>query len=219
VVALRDADGAALAGWRAHGAGRIGVATFDESYRLALAGRSDLHGQLWGTLFSILARPDGKAGPDVDDGDARTGQRVAICGLSTGATVEAPDGHRSTLFVDPATGPATCAGFWPRTAGWHRLQARGSGQTGDAETSHAFFVRPAAEAPGLHAAAIAAATRRLAASAGTAGADAAALPETPGPRWPWFLGWLALAAAGWWFERTRLGTARGEADSSAPTAS
>ncbi|HVI59741.1 MAG TPA: carboxypeptidase regulatory-like domain-containing protein [Luteimonas sp.] len=205
VVLLRDAGGAPLAGWRAHGAGRIGVATFDESWRLALAGREDLHGGLWSTLFSTLARPRGGALPTID-GDARVGERVVACGLRPGAQVVAPDGRRSRLLVDPASGVRACAGFWPRQPGWHLLQEPASTQAGDARAIH-FPARGADEAPGLRAAWLADATRRLAAASASprAGGDG---PLLPGPRWPWFLGWLALAAAGWWFERSRLGAAR-----------
>lgn len=206
VVLLRDAGGAPLAGWRVHGAGRIGVATFDESWRLALAGRADLHGGVWSALFSTLARPREGALPTIA-GDARASERVVACGLPAGAEVVAPDGRRSRLRVDPASGARDCAGFWPRQAGWHQLRLPASTQAGDARAVR-FHVRGAGEAPGLRAAGLAEATRRVAGAgaASTAGGEA---PSLPGPRWPWFLGWLALAAAGWWFERSRLGTAAG----------
>jgi hypothetical protein len=211
VAALRDADGATLAGWRAHGAGRIGVATFDDSWRLALAGRGDLHGRLWGALFSTLARPRGEPAPGIDEADLRAGQRVPICGLRADAAVEAPDDHPAALFIDPGTGAAACAGFWPHVPGWHLLRTPGPEPADEAASTHAFFVRAAGEAPGLHADAIAEATRRLAASGAADAVPDVAAPETPGPRWPWFLAWLALAAAGWWFERSRVGAARGDA--------
>lgn len=194
VSLLPDAGGAPLAWWRAHGLGRIGVAGFDDSYRLVLAGDKGRHGELWATLFSTLARPRATPLPVVE-GDARVGERVVLCGLPPAATVHAPDGRRIGLRVDPAAGTAACAGFWPRVAGWNALR------TGD--VLRRFHVRAAGEAPGLRAAQLRAATAQL------VSAPPASTPDrrsaVPGPRRPWFLAWLAVAAAGWWFERSRLG--------------
>lgn len=197
VPLLRDAGGEPLAWWRARALGRIGIATFDDSYRLVLAGGGARHGELWATLFSTLARPRADAGVRIGD-DARIGERVALCGLTAAASVDAPGGSRVRLHVDPASGAGACAGLWPQSPGWHALRM------GDARQR--FYVRAADEAPGLHAMRLREATARLAASAPPAPA-AAPGPGVPGPRWPWFLAWLAVAAAGWWFERARLGRA------------
>lgn len=197
VPLLRDAGGEPLAWWRARGLGRIGVATFDDSYRLVLAGDGARHGDLWATLFSALARPRADAGVRIGD-DARVGERVALCGLRAPAIVAAPDGSRSRLRVDAAGGARACAGLWPRLSGWHQL--------GTSDARQRFYVRAADEAPGLHAARLREATARLAASAPAAPARSSG-PAVPGSRWPWFLAWLAVAAAGWWFERSRLGRA------------
>lgn len=193
---LPDAAGEPLAWWRASGLGRIGIAGFDDSYRLALAGDTAAHGDLWATLFSTLARPQAAA-PDAIDVDAWRGERVVLCGLSREAVVASPDGTRVALQVDPATGARACAGFWPRMPGWHVLR------TDDA--TRLFYVRDPAAAHGLWDASLREATAGLATAAPTQGG---AGPAVPGPRWPWYLAWLALAAAGWWFERSRLGRAR-----------
>jgi len=192
---LIDADGVPLATWRARGAGRIGVATFGDSFRLVLAGHEDRHGELWSRLFSTLARAGAAPGPAIA-GDPRAGQRAVLCGVRDRATVDAPDGRQVTLLVDPASGSEDCAGFWPRLPGWHVLR--------DGDRRMPFDVRSEDEAPGLQAAALHEATQRLVASGGRA---MPAVASVPGPRWPWFLAWLSLTAAMWWFERSRAGIA------------
>lgn len=201
---LADAGGVPLAVWRARGAGRIGVAAFDDSFRLVLGGHGDVHGELWSTLFSTLARARQAPLPHID-GDARAGRRVVLCGVGDGATVVAPEGAALPLYVDPASGPGDCAGFWPRSAGWHVLREPAAAPGGDGREVP-FHVRAADDAPGLRSAEIREATLRLAAAGAPARAAAAAVP-TPGPRLPWFLAWLLLTAALWWFERSRAGTA------------
>ncbi|HSR65586.1 MAG TPA: carboxypeptidase regulatory-like domain-containing protein [Xanthomonadaceae bacterium] len=194
VPLLPAADGQPLAWWRAHGLGRIGIAGFDDSYRLVLAGQGERHGDLWATLFSTLARP--RASPRAAlAGEARVGARAVLCGLPAPATVDAPDGRRFRLLRDPASGARACAALWPRVPGWHLLHADGGTQ--------AFFVYERGALPGVRAARLRAGTL---AATGTAPVSAPG-PAVPGPRWPWFLGWLALATVGWWLERSRLGRA------------
>ena len=71
-----------------------------------------------------------------------------------------------------------------------------------------FPVRALDEAPGLGRAAMRDATLALAARAGVADRPAGAAPTHPGPRWPWLLAWLAVAAGLWWLERSRAGAER-----------
>lgn len=200
-VALATAqDATPLGRWRAHGRGRVGVWPVTDSYRYVLAGRSDLHGELWSSLLATLARA--QAGTTlVVDGTARTGQRIALCGVAEEANVIAPDGATSKLLRDPATGSRACAAFWPRAEGWHLLRS--------GEREQPFFVRGAASA--LDANAIRTATLALAASApATAGAGAASkAPRHPTARWPWWLAWLLASGALWWLERSRFGRRAG----------
>ncbi|WP_417474189.1 carboxypeptidase regulatory-like domain-containing protein [Luteimonas mephitis] len=195
-----DASGTPLASWRARGAGRIGIATFDDSFRLVLAGHGDRHGELWGTLFSTLARARGTPAPTVE-GDAYAGQRVVLCGQRGRAGVDTPDGRSVAVLIDPASGPGGCAAFWPRQPGWYVLRTSPPAQPGD-EHRLSFHVRAAGDVPGLQAAALREQTQSLAAASAPATAGVAA---TPGPRWPWFLAWLLSSAALWWFERSRAG--------------
>ena len=208
---LPDASGTPLATWRARGAGRIGVATFDGSFRLVLAGHGERHGELWSTLFSTLARARGVPAPTIE-GDPRAGHRVVLCGVRDRAEVDTPDGRTVAVVTDPASGARACAGFWPRLPGWHVLRTPDPAQAGG-ERQAPFHVRSTAEATGLQAAAVREATLRLAAIGTPAKAG---VSSVSGPRWPWFLAWVIFSAALWWFERSRAGMPR-EAYGHGPT--
>lgn len=189
---LRAADGTAIAWWRAEGRGRIGAWTPTDTYALVLTGHGDTHAALWAQALGTLARTGTERALATPD-DARVAQRVALCGLADDAQVTAPDGTVTRVQRDAATGAARCGGFWPRTAGWHRL-ATGT-------TTAPFFVRATDDAPHLHATVVREQTRRLALRSPTAAASAT--EGTRGPAWPWFLGWLFAAALLWWLERRR----------------
>lgn len=190
-----EQDGAALGSWRAVGRGRVGVWAVGDTYRWVLAGRSDLHGELWSSLVSTLARA--QAGQRFHiPGQAREAERVALCGVDATASVIAPDGSTTPVLRDPTTGARACAAFWPRARGWHLLRS--------GERTQAFFVRAASEAPGLASDDIRTATMRLVASSPTAPSGVLA-PRHPTARWPWWLAWLLVSAALWWLERSRLG--------------
>ncbi|KRD39682.1 hypothetical protein ASE35_04945 [Lysobacter sp. Root916] len=194
---LRDAGGVALAVWREQGRGRVALWTLTDSFRLALAGRGDLHARLWNDLLAKVARAQSGGAPDIDT-EARPHRRMRLCGLSAGARVSAPDGSELVLPIDPASGAARCAAYWPRLPGWHTLR--------QGDRAWPFAVRSADEAPGLRAAALQAETLALAAqpSSRTDVADVAANTHRSAS-WPWFLAWLLFSAALWWFERSRLG--------------
>ena len=49
------------------------------------------------------------------------------------------------------------------------------------------------------------ATLALAARSDSGNASSGPAPSHPGPRWPWLLAWLGVAAALWWLERSRRG--------------
>jgi len=201
VVALADAAGRPLAQWRAHGRGRIGVAAFDDSYRLALAGRSDAHGEAWSRIASAVARPgDAAVSPKIDA--APPGRRSTLCGLGSAAEVRAPDGRTTRLLVDPGSGTSRCAGYWAHATGRHLLRS------GDTETG--FEVAAAGALPAMRARTVRDATLALAGPVPPA--DPVAPATIEGPRWPWFLGWLLLTALMWWLERSRRGLRVAAAD-------
>lgn len=183
--------------WRAEGRGRIALATLVDSYRLVLAGRGDLHAELWSAAFAAAARPREAAAPSFAR-EIRVGERTAVCGIDAEALVRAPDGASTRLLPDPAADD--CAGYWPRLPGWHALL--------QGDETRPFHVRSPDAAPGLRATALREATQRHVGGApprSETGAQAG--PPRRGASWPWFLAWLAAAAALWWLERSRLGRA------------
>ncbi|MDB5687103.1 MAG: putative transrane protein [Rhizorhabdus sp.] len=186
---LRDTASIPLAIWRAEGRGRIGVTTIVDSFALALSGQGDRHAELWSDIAMTLSRAQSGLPPRIDP-QPRAGQRVTLCGLGAAPRVIAPGAKATPLLF----GPASCAGYWPSRAGWHMLTA--------GERTWPFFVRPVDAAPGLRAAENREATLRLVAEPAAGGAAAAG---QRGVSWPWFLAWLAVSGALWWFERSRLG--------------
>lgn len=189
VPLLRDANDKPLALWRAEGRGRVAVWPLTDTYRLVLAGRDDRYALLWSEAFSTLARAQ-RPPTIVIEGEARVGERLALCGVGKAASVLDPTGNATPLVMDPAA--RNCAAYWPKSAGWHRVGAQ------------AFYVRARDDARALHANAVLEATQRLVADAPAINAAAEA-PPIPGARWPWWLAWLIASAASWWFERSRFG--------------
>lgn len=189
---LADATGAVLASWRPLGRGRVGAWLVTDAAGLVSAGHGEAYGALWARLVSTLARAGASSAPRFDP-LAHRSERTALCGLAAGDALVLPDGHALPLLPDPAT--PGCAGYWPRVAGWHGLR-RG-------DTTWPFYVHPA-----LPAAMIAAerrdATSTLVRDRPDAAVVQAASPR-PGKSWPWLLGFLAMAALLWWFERARIG--------------
>ncbi|WP_372388192.1 carboxypeptidase regulatory-like domain-containing protein [Xanthomonas axonopodis] len=191
LVAARADDGSALGWWRAQGRGRIGIGLVEDSFALVLAGRSDLHAALWAQLSGAVARPGGALPTPVQEGWSQ--HRMPLCDLHADALVTDPDRARHPLLPERNGNGPRCAGYWPATPGWHRLES--------GNTQRWLHVRAPNEAPALYAQ-----QSRLATIALTAGAASAPIahPATqPGARWPWLLVWLGAAAALWWFERKR----------------
>lgn len=193
IAVLRDAGGEALAVARNHGRGRVAAWLVTDTWRLVLAGHGTRHARLWSDALAAVARPGAPAGPRVA-GNARTGARVALCGVAAGSTVRAPDGTTTPLHLDPSV-PGACAAFWPRMSGWHRVGAD--------DASTAFHVDPADALPAARLLALRERTLVVAAGRGDTAARAAA--SAPGSRWPWFLGLLAVLALLWWLERAPAG--------------
>ncbi len=190
---LLDAGGHPLAAWNGLGTGRVGVWLPMDTFQLVLAGRGDLHARLWSDAIAAVARPAASPAPAVPT-SGRQGQRLSLCGLADGATVSKPGGEPEPLHVDPAAGGQRCAGFWPRSAGWHAVRS------GDQEA--VFHVRTANELPGVAAFEDREAMQALSLLPPR---QAAARDGAPGARWPWFLAWLLVSAGLWWLERSRPG--------------
>ena len=195
---LRDDRGLALAGWRAHGRGRIGVWLPGDTFRLALSGQGALHARQWSGVVNALMRPRA-AVPHPTPPRIYVGQRTVFCSLAAAPRViAAATSAPQPLILDPRSGQQQCAAYWPTEAGWHRLV--------DATGERPFLVRARTDDAVLRAAQTQRATAALAARSAPP-ADTSPAPDGL-PRWPLFLGWLAVMATLWWFERSRLGRTR-----------
>jgi hypothetical protein len=197
---LVDAAGEPLAAWRARGRGRLGLAWFGDSYRLVLGGDAPAHARLWSGVLGTLARARAAPAPWIDPEPARVGQRMLVCAASADLQLRDALGAPVALHVEPRDA-AYCAAAWPRRAGWY--QARAGAGIADV------LVLDDDALPGLRARADRDATLALA-STPTPTTTHGRLPATaaidppPGPRWPWFLGWLLACAASWTLERRLL---------------
>ncbi|WP_058834166.1 hypothetical protein [Luteimonas abyssi] len=193
---------APLGWWRGRGAGRVLLWRPQDTHRLVLLGRPDLHADLWRTAVGTIARSQPTRPPRIQ-APAFEDERVAICGLGDEASVEAPDGRVSPLPIERRQGAGdACAGFWPHGPGWHAVMERG-------EVVGRWFVHPSDALPGVRAGLRRARTAAVACDGATcveapAGGEMHA-PSPRGPAWPWWLGWLALSGVLWWLERSRLG--------------
>ncbi len=190
VPMIRDAAGAALAAWRPRGQGRVGLWIVADSYALTLTGQGDRYGELWSELVSTLARPGEPTGVRLD-AIAKPGERAVLCPVSEQVRVIDPEGVESRPRLDPATGPAACAAYWPRRSGWHRIV--------DGDVEAAVYVHPADAAPSLAHSANRQATLDLAEA--SAGREAGAVMAAPGSPWPWAASLLAVLGLLWWLER------------------
>lgn len=184
---LRGMDGDAVAAWQAHGRGRVGMVWLEGAWPLVLAGESAGFGSVWARLLSMLARPGDMA--DITfSGMPRMGQRALACGMPATAQLTDPLGHSVALIAD-ASG---CAPFWPVRDGWHQLNIN--------DLPRFIYVLSEMDAgPLLRARARVATLRMVDPDVGsTINVSARAMP-----RWPFFLGWVALMAGLWWLERRR----------------
>lgn len=193
-VLASDAKQRPYAWWRAAGAGRIGVTTLTDSYRLPLAGDAGSHGRRWSQAVASLARARRSPQAEVElPALAWAGERVAVCGVGEGAQVLDPTDAHQRLQRDAATGARACAAYWPSQAGWHVLV--------QGEQRHAFYVRDPAQARAWYQHDLAAATAQQVRAA--AAGPIAQAPALPGSRWPAWWAFVLLVAASWWLERPR----------------
>ncbi|WP_082925532.1 hypothetical protein [Erythrobacter neustonensis] len=196
VPALRDAEGAVLAGWQQRGQGRAGLWAVAGSFALVLGGQQERYYQWWSTMVSAVARPTrafrAETAPLV-----MTGERTALCGLTGAPRVRAPDGRETALAIDPRAGPRGCAAYWPERTGVHTIIQPGE----QGERTWDFAVVPAQRFGAMRAAQTGEATARWAATQRSGTATSAQDTERRGPAWPWLLGWLAASSALWLAER------------------
>ncbi|MBX3593265.1 carboxypeptidase regulatory-like domain-containing protein [Sphingomonas sp.] len=194
VPAVRDDNGAMLAGWRQRGQGRVALWTVADSFALVLGGQAERYYQWWSDTLSAVVRPDPDFRPDLP-ALPRAGERIAICGLTGSPRVTTADGADVALAIDPAAGGRGCAAYWPAAAGVHVV------------------VQPSKAGPRtfpfsvLNASAMATARMRETGDATARWAERqraegrTARQDRRGPAWPWFLAWLLVSAALWVGER------------------
>ncbi|MGE8281205.1 MAG: carboxypeptidase regulatory-like domain-containing protein [Stenotrophomonas sp.] len=188
VPLLVAADGSAIGGWRALGLGRVGILPITDSYTLVLAGHAAAHAEIWNAALAALARPLSTTAPPSLPAWAWSGERISLCGLKAPVQLLGEDGSGTPLLPDPAAGG--CVAAWPRHAGWYHIDAAGQQES--------LLLLDPTKAAAMHAQQMRDAT--LALSGGSA--RSAPLP-IPGPRWPWLLGFVVVAALLWWMERRR----------------
>jgi hypothetical protein len=220
---IRDESGRIVAGRRTAGGGWVALTLLRTPSRWILEGEPDLFATYWHTLLRAVARDTVTRVMIAAEGPIRADQPVTVTlrvpstefqppmgpgSLGTwnskpgvpSARVVAPSGGVDTLALaqDPFD-PARWTGrYWPRTAGWHRLELRG-------KRIVPFRVTYPTEWMGLEASArLAATTARLAGVPGHAAAGGLA-----------FL-WLRpamfavlLTALSWLWVEPRLGVSRG----------
>lgn len=134
VALLRDSEGTPLAAWHVLGRGRIGAWWLSDSHRLATRGARETFATIWSDAVSTLARARGEILPVLPQ-RAVVGQRAVLCVSDGTLRVIAPDGAETTLLRDPPQGE--CAAFWPRQAGWHRLEVDVAGDPDAADAASA----------------------------------------------------------------------------------
>ncbi len=188
VPLLTDSQGSALGLWRAQGDGRVGLLWVGDTYGIFLKGEKVRYASLWANLLGTLARAQDAPVLQHVGEHHWVDQRIAWCARQTDAVVIDPGGETVSLLTDEYT---ACAGYWPRSAGWHRLRAN--------DLEQPFYVRAADDGVALRHQQLIASNLSLAAE--QPARAVASLPSVAGPRWPWFLLWLALSGSLWWLER------------------
>lgn len=196
-ILLRDDRGLALAVWRAHGRGRIGVWLPGDSFRLVLAGQSALHAQQWSGVANALMRARGPM-PRPLPLRMYAGERTLLCDLGAVPRVVAPGSSEpQPMVIDPRSGDRLCAAWWPTRPGWHRVI--------DGNGERLALMRARGDDAVMRAADTQRATAALAAQSNADKASPAPRASSRLARWLLFLAWLSVMAALWWFERSRLG--------------
>lgn len=196
-----DAAGRALIRIAPRGAGRVGVTVITEPGRWLLGGDRAAFAEYWTRLLTPLAAGVRRPRWEVATGAALevdAGIDLALSGSDTAteAVVTGPGGEpeRLVLVGDPVEPTRRRAVWWPREAGWHRIEGGGAALD--------FRVRPRGPGSTLQASAQVASTRRTAVR-GRPGArtadDAAALSAVRRPisPLPFFLSFVVATGLLW----------------------
>lgn len=191
---VHDETGRMIAGWRKAGAGRVGMTLLRAPSRWLLEGENDLFAGYWDAMLRAVAHDTISRAYIGAEGPLRADHPVFVTIESSGVprtVILSPAGETDTipLAQDPFD-PAKWTGrYWPREAGWHRLQLVG-GRTVP------FRVTPSTEWIGVEASA------RLAATAPRVGRSNERLSRELARTWlsPLAFGLLLLSLSWLWIE-------------------
>jgi hypothetical protein len=120
-----DSAGNPVAAWRRSGAGAVAVTLVATPSRWRLAGEGERFASYWSLLLGAVSRPAAAGWEAIGPAMVDRPLRLIRSGPDTApaAMVEAPDGRRDSVFLSQdLIVPSRWEGsYWPRMAGWHRL--------------------------------------------------------------------------------------------------
>jgi hypothetical protein len=183
------------------GAGRIGVSLVRESSRWVRAGERDAFSAYWSRLLTAIA---GSGGADrweiVSPGPWLVDHPITLAVETTRdqpvGVVTAPSGVRDSVFLssDPLTPGRWQGRFWPREAGWHRIEG---------PAASGFYAQPADTWRGRQSAMLLDASRRYVVASASLDGAAGRKPGTVVRAIPaaWFFGTFLLCCGVLWARR------------------
>lgn len=144
---IEDGTGGIVAQVASRGAGRVGISVVRESARWVRMGEQEAFAAFWTRLLTALDSRGTTGDWEIaSPGPWLVDRPVALSVNAPGdqvvATVVGPSGARDSVFLarDPLVSTRWRGVFWPRVAGWHRVEtASGPSfyvQPGDAWRSH-----------------------------------------------------------------------------------
>ena len=120
-----DSGGNLVAAWRRSGAGAVAVTLVATPSRWRLVGETERFAGYWSLLLGAVSRPAAAGWEAIGPAMVDRPLRLIRIGPDTApaAMVEAPDGRRDSVFLaQDLIVPSRWEGsYWPRMAGWHRL--------------------------------------------------------------------------------------------------
>jgi hypothetical protein len=190
---LYGSQQALLGVWRPLGRGRLGLLWLTDTYQLQLSGRSLEHAGLWQQVVATLTRANAPASAVqvVSPAPARLAERVVWCGLDP-ARRYALYSAAEVQWVHPDPATPGCAAAWPQHIGWAELR--------DEQTvALPLYVHGADSAPAQQARQWAEATLVRVHQSDSHSERSTTLQ--PGAAWPWWIAWMLVSGALWWYER------------------